>query len=328
MALKIVKASEPVTVDTIVLVIYGGPGMLKTSTAQTADRPLLLDTDKGIHRAVIRRDITPVESWPDIANIAREDVEGFRTLILDTSGRALDHLALHIMSANPKMGSGGALTLKGYGQLKSDFAAWLTKIRSFGLDIVLIAHSDEKQQGDDIIERLDITGSSKNEIYKVADAMGRMAIENGRLMLNFSPTATKFGKDPAQFGAVPVPVPEYSSTFLADLIQRLKDSMNKQSAEVQEAMARAEDWTAALAHCKTADHFTSMIERAESAREKRQLLEVAEKAGCTYDKDAKGFVGGPEPKATADAAQDAEQPEAEDEDPFAGMRGDKEGAAA
>jgi hypothetical protein len=49
-------------------------------------------------------------------------------------------------------------------------------LNSFGKDVVLIAHMDEQRNGDDIIERLDVQGGSKGEIYKAADAMGRVAV--------------------------------------------------------------------------------------------------------------------------------------------------------
>ena len=51
MSLKIVQPSEPLPVDNLVLTLYSAPGWGKTSLACTADKPLLLDADKGSHRA-------------------------------------------------------------------------------------------------------------------------------------------------------------------------------------------------------------------------------------------------------------------------------------
>lgn len=290
MALRIVAAAEPIVVETVCVTIYGPPGVGKTSLAFSAEAPLLLNADAGAHRSAFRQDTATANSWSDIAGITAEDVKPYKTLVLDTAGRALDLLTTDIIAGNPKMGRGGALTLQGYGELKSRFAAYLTLMRSFGLDIVLVAHSDEKQQGDDIIERIDMQGSSKNEVYKSADAMARLGIIDGVRVLSFSPTDTRFGKDPVQIGAIKVPDLSDDPHFLAGLIARIKDGLNSQSEAQRKATADLTEWKAALAMCKTAEDYNGMIPLAESKQQKRTLLNTAEAAGFTFDRDAGVFV--------------------------------------
>src|SRR5262245_47716571 len=200
MALRITKSSDPIEVKQLISCIYSPPGIGKSSLAFSAASPLLLDFDSGAHRALNRGDSVAVSSWSDVSSITADDVKGYQTLVVDTAGRALDALAQHIIQTQPKLArSGGALTLQGFGELKALFIAWTKTVRSFGLDLILLAHSDEQRgNGDDLIERIDVTGGSKNELYKVADLMGRLAIRNGRRVLNFSPTDTAFGKNPAQ----------------------------------------------------------------------------------------------------------------------------------
>lgn len=60
MPLKITRASDPITVNRINMVIYGPPGIGKTSLAFTADSPLLLDFDAGSYRAANRKDVVRV----------------------------------------------------------------------------------------------------------------------------------------------------------------------------------------------------------------------------------------------------------------------------
>ena len=111
-------------------------------------------------------------------------------------------------------------------------------LRSFGVDIVLISHSDEQKNGDDIIERLDITGGSKNEVYKVSDAMGRLSIRGGKRLLSFSPTETSFGKNPASLPILEVPEFNKEPEFLGTVIKQIKDTLNKVTAEQQEGCDR------------------------------------------------------------------------------------------
>lgn len=56
MALKITTANEANTITNIITVIYAAPGIGKTSLAFTADKPLLLDFDKGAGEYVAKSD--------------------------------------------------------------------------------------------------------------------------------------------------------------------------------------------------------------------------------------------------------------------------------
>ena len=202
MALRIISANEPMKVDQLVVTIYGQPGVGKTSLGFTAESPLLLDFDHGAYRAMGRKDTVDVSAWSDVTHIEASDLDGYKTIVVDTAGRALDALAADIIRREPKLGRGGALTQQGWGRLKSEFTSWLTLLRSFGLDVVLIAHGTEKMDGDETIVRLDVAGGSKDEIYKSADMMGRLFIRGGRRMISFDPTDTAYGKNPASFSAL------------------------------------------------------------------------------------------------------------------------------
>jgi hypothetical protein len=300
-ALKIVPAAEPIRVEQVVVTIYAVPGVGKTSLGFSADAPLLFDMDRGAYRSGYRKDSVQPVTWDDVAGVTAEDVKPYKTLVMDTAGRGLDLLAADIIRQNPKMGRGGALTLQGYGELKSRFTGFLKLIRGFGLDVVLVAHSDEKMQGDELIERIDMQGASKQEVYKSSDAMARLAFVGGKRVLSFSPTDTSFGKDPAGFGRI-----EYDLTtkpnFLGDTIRRLKESLNAmsedQKAAVEAAERRALEWDAQVGLARTAEDFDALIPEAKNATEKRGLVARADGRGFAFDKKAGRFAA----KAVAGAA--------------------------
>lgn len=291
MALKITKASEPIAVTAITTCLYAPPGVGKTSTAFTADSPLLLDFDRGSYRAANRKDVVQVDRWPDVAAITPDDLAAYSTIIVDTAGRALDMLSADIIARNPKMGYGGSLNQKGFGQLKSEFAAWLKSLRSIGKDVILIAHMDEQRQGEDIVERLDIQGSSKNEIYKSADAMGRLRIIDGRRVLDFNPSGTGFGKNPAQLPVMAVPDFATSPAFLADVIGQIKQSLNALSESAMAAMQAQADAHAEFITFDTAEQFTKKVDELADAAPaiKALLVKVAGEKGFTFDKKTKAF---------------------------------------
>jgi hypothetical protein len=294
MTLKITKAAEPITVDHLNVVIYGPPGLGKTSVAFTANEPLLLDFDKGSHRAANRKDAVRVSEWSEVAGITAEDLAPYKTVVMDTAGRALDALTVDIIRANPKHGRGGALTLQGYGELKSRFTSFLKLINSFGKDVVLIAHMDEQRSGDDVIERLDVQGGSKGEIYKAADAMGRLVLSNGQRWLRFSPTDAAFGKNPGQLDPLQVPGvddPAFAD-FLATVIQQTKDRLNSLTEEQREAMAEQTWFREVLPSIAMADEVNDLLTRAKAGGTACKMLlhKRAEEIGLTFDKTAGRYV--------------------------------------
>jgi hypothetical protein len=292
MALKIIKSSDPITVERINVCLYGAPGIGKTSLAFTAEAPLLLDFDNGAHRAANRKDSVRIANWSEVADMTADDLAPYRSVIVDTAGRALDVLTADIIRRNPKAGRGGALTLQGYGTLKAEFVAWLRMLNGFGKDVVLIAHMDEQRNGDDLIERLDVQGGSKGEIYKAADAMGRLSMKGGARTLSFDPTDAAFGKNPGQLEALAVPHPDRDPAFLAGVIQRIKDKLNTLSEEQRAAQAHLQGWRERIDAMASADDFNEALAQVKAETKAVQALfaSSATSKGLTFDKKAGKYV--------------------------------------
>lgn len=292
MALKITRATDQIVVERLNICIYGQPGAGKTSLAFTASRPLLLDFDNGAHRAAGRKDTVQVHAWSDVAGITAHDLADYDTVIVDTAGRALDCLAADIMQRDPKAGRGGALTLQGYGKLKAEFTAFLKLLNSFGKDVALIAHMEEQRNGDDIIERLDAQGGSKGEIYKAADAMGRVFVKGGSRYLDFSPREGSFGKNPGQLDVLEIPHPDKSPDFLATVIQAIKDKLNTLTEEQTKAQAELEAWRSRISDAEDAAAINALLPEAAKAPKavKAMLHDRATNIGLVYDKASRSYA--------------------------------------
>ena len=289
MPLKIVRAAEPMPIANIVLTVYAQPGLGKSTLGFTADKPLLLDFDKGAYRAAKRGDSVPVRSWADVQEMAAADLAEFNTVIVDTAGRALDSLAADIIAGNPKAGRGdGSLSLQGFGTLKSRFAQWQGFLRSLNKDLVLICHLDEQKQGDETIERIDAQGASKNEIYKSSDAMCRIRLDgrDGRY-LDFNPRAGGYGKNPAQLPQIPFPHPSQNPHFLADVIAQIKGSINKITADQGAAVKESQEWEEALKEVDTVMGAEAVL---KLARERKSEVGIALAGRKVIDLAAKASV--------------------------------------
>lgn len=290
--LKIIRATEPMTVANIVLTAYAAPGLGKTTLAFTAEKALLLDFDKGAYRSARRGDAVAVASWKDVQAMSPEDLAPYSTIVIDTAGRALDCLAQDIIEQNPKAGrADGSLTLQGFGSLKSRFAQWQAFLRSLGKDVVLLAHMDEQKNGDDTQERIDAQGASKNEIYKSSDAMCRIRLDgrDGRY-LDFNPRAGGFGKNPAQLPQIPFPHPDQNPRFLAEVIAQIKASINKITEGQAAAVNETKLWEQTVSQASSVQEINLLVslskERKLGKAQKTMLADKAKALGFEFDKTA------------------------------------------
>ena len=300
MAFRFSRLSE-ISVQHICCVIYGVPNVGKTSLALTASNPALLDFDSGAHRAVHPSDtprIAQARTWADLEGLDAGALEGVDTLIVDTGGAAVNALIADIIRRDPKLGSNGAPSLQGWGQLKSRFRMWVNNIRAFGVDVVLICHMNEEQRGDTVAERVDVAGSSRNEIYQRADIMGRMRFvtgEDGRTVrqLSFAPSPGAYTKN-VGLPEYEVPPPADAPDFLARVIADAKEKMNARSAAANaDAQADAE-WAEKLLALDTATEFNRAIAEAREAdipgRHRIALVKAGRARGHEWNAKEKLFT--------------------------------------
>lgn len=309
--IKIVKAEAPLLVSHLVVTLYGAPGIGKTSLAFTADAPLLLDFDRGAHRAANRKDTVQVGSWAEVADISAKDLEPYKTIVVDTVGRALDQLAASLIAADPKMGApSGGLSLPGFGALKASFSAWLGRLRLMGKDVVLIAHADEQRQGDAVIERLDAQGASRTEVYKVSDAMGRLHATTAGRVLAWDPTEAAFGKNPAGLRAEVVPPPAQEPAYLSRVIGAMKAHMNSSNEANKKTASELADAIASFDKMLTAEDFTRMREVLVALNAPTPTTKLfsalAKKAGVVWNKSRNAYDPPAAPATPAEALESAQ----------------------
>jgi len=318
MPIKITYSSDAIEVKNCAIVVYGQPGVFKTSLGFTACKPLLVDFDKGAKRALNRGDSVQVTTWADIEGIAKEDLDPYETLIIDTVGRMLDALEIDIMAKNPKHAqTDGTLTLKGYGSLKKRYQVWVDTMRSYGIDVVLLAHQKEKEVNDILVARPDVQGGSYSEVFKSADQVGYAYTDGGKRMLDFNPSDTHIGKNIINAEVYVVPDFNIEPMFLAGIIADVKEAMktiSEQGIIVQDAVAK---WREQILPAATADAINKLIAGVNKIKEvpvklqARQLLgDQAKGMDLVWDKTKKKY--GPKPSGEKAATHEADEKTADE----------------
>lgn len=260
MTLKIVAPSEPIKTENLVITLFGQPGIGKSTLAYSAPRPLLFDFDGGAQRAKGRKDTVLVRAWSDVADVQKEDVANHDTLILDTVGRALEFLAADLIRNDPKLArKSGDLSMQGFGALKSAFAQWLSRVRSFGKHVILIAHEKEEKDGDNTIVRVDAMGATRVEVIRLSDLVGFVAADRGKRTLDFSPTDKHTGKNCAGFEILSIPdiatAPDYLATVMTTALQK----MNEQTEDQRKREELIKYWMEYIPQIQTADAVNAAI---------------------------------------------------------------------
>lgn len=101
------KPSELAINSTIKVLIYGAPGMGKSTLGLSAPSPVLLDFDGGVQRVngAFQVPTLQVEKWDDVIAALNEDLSEYKTIVIDTAGKALDFMSAYIIKNEPKMES-------------------------------------------------------------------------------------------------------------------------------------------------------------------------------------------------------------------------------
>lgn len=300
--MRIIKGTDAIPVDHPVFLIFGQPGIMKTSLAYSAKDALLLDFDRGAHRAINRKDTLVIDSWADVAELLsnREALEPYATVAVDTVGRCLDVMTADIIRETPKLGPGGNLSMQGWGVLKKRFQSFMSTLRTLGKDVVLIAHDKEDKDGDARVVRPDIAGGSYGEVMKVSDFVAYAYMSGKNRVLDFNPTDRWIGKNPGAWEPFMVPAPAKATTFLADLIDKGRDALGHISEESAAITKQVELWREKLSGLNTPDELnaqmplikaiTSAIVQPQAAK---LLMDRGAELGLPFDAKGKQFTEQP-----------------------------------
>ncbi|MBX3253945.1 MAG: ATP-binding protein [Chitinophagaceae bacterium] len=311
--MPIIKANEPLPESSVVIGVYGEPGVAKTTIANTAENPLLCDFDRGSRRSLFRKDTLVLTGWNDVINEEKAGTfKGYKTIIIDTAKAALDDfLMTYVVEKDFKLRTN---KLGAYGAIGDEFKLFLNNRRNEGADVIIIAHAKKDEDTKKHIP--DITGQSYNLMLRVCDQLGYVSMINNKRTIQFSPTDVTVGKNTATLPIMEIPDKSDPAIthFMADIISKTKESLSRQSEAQAEATAKSEKFQKEIAAVQNVDDLNSVLTVVQLLPKflKDQLNKLigdkAKEKGYKFNRD-KVLFEDPAPAAVKSKTAPAEQEE-------------------
>lgn len=214
---------------TFSMIIYGSPGVGKSTLALSAPDPVLIDYDNGIarvhsyHRKATIKCATYEEVLKDLQSPAMAQ---FKTVVIDTGGSFVTYLQDWAMRTNPNVNrqKNGAISLKGFGAVKAEFQRFTNYVRdTLHKNIIYVFHSQEQSDKDgNPMQRLLCEGAVKNIVWQPCDFGGYVQMIGDQRTIAFSPTQEYFAKGCFGIEGIRV-IPTVGPTDTNDFISRLFD---------------------------------------------------------------------------------------------------------
>jgi phage nucleotide-binding protein len=197
--MKLEEPSEMREEQPIACLIYGQPGIGKTTLALSAPNPLLIDLENGQRRVEerFRKTRLNVSSYQDVLDILIDpSIDKFDSIVIDPLGKLIDYMGEWLIAKNWKYArADGSLSLQGWGALKVKVSELIRLLFRKNKYLIFVAHDteDKTTQGEKYI-RPKINGSGK-DIISDLDLMGYMFMSNGKRMLGLTPTDSYYAKN-------------------------------------------------------------------------------------------------------------------------------------
>jgi len=288
------------------MIISGQPGVGKSTLALSMPNPVMIDADNGVHRVDQRHRVPTLQvtSYQEVLDlIASDEIKPFETIVVDTVGRLLDFINVHIVKENPKLGqSDGQLAIKGWGVRAQVFRALLNTVKTMGKYLVFVAHITEDKDGDSKIIRPDFGGGKAGyDLIKDVDVVGYMEMLGRERTISFAPSERYYAKNSAKLDDVlkiPVLKDGVPNDFMTKIMSRFKDAADQEVVRLNEytvLMEQIKTTIDGIADVETANAVVAEMDKLPEVWDSKIKARAMFKAQIdmlklTYDKENKTFV--------------------------------------
>lgn len=229
--MKIIQPRDLTTDNPISCLVYGQPGVGKTTLALSAPNPILIDLDHGLHRVQKENQCPSVQvsNFEEILELIQsEDIKGFNSIVIDTFEKFIDCMFDYLVSKNAKLKNyNGMPSQAGWGQIKTTSKKIVSDLLKMSKNIIFVAHDREDKSGDEITIRPDISGASGKDLIKMIDLVGYMSVKGGKRTICFEPNDAFVAKNSLGMnGFMNIPT---ENCFFSTIIERISEKKQKEN---------------------------------------------------------------------------------------------------
>ena len=304
------RPSELSVKATLSVLIYGQPGIGKTTFGVSAPDAVLFDYDGGVQRINGAHQVPTLQpiSWED-TNLALQEIQNempeIKTIVIDTVGKMLDYMSAYIIKTDPKMAMrDSSLSLKGYGVRKQMFVNFIKQLSLMGKNVIFIAHEREDKRNETIIKRPEIGGSSQGDLIKELDLVGYMSAYGKDRVITFDPHEEYYAKNTCNLPAaikLPVVVDEsgkgMSNVAFSNIVAQYKVAQEKRqdtTARYEMLLGLIEETMSAVVDVESLNEAMVKLFAMEQIydsflRVQRAVANKGKELGFTYNKIAKRY---------------------------------------
>lgn len=294
------------------MILYGSPGIGKTTLALSAPDPVLIDFDRGMSRvrSQHRKPAIFCQTYEDVLkDLGSPDMQKFQTVVVDTGGSFITFLQDWAMRDNPAQNrqKNGAISLKGFGAVKQEFIRFTNYVKdTLNKNLIYVFHSIEQSDKDgNPQQRLMCEGAAKNIVWTPCDFGGYLQMIGDKRVICFTPEQEFFAKGCHGIKghiAVPDLGPTDANDFITRLFEQAKANIAAEAEEfapVKEqydrVMATVHQIVDSVVDIETANRaakdLPALAHALTSKKEASALLdEKARSLGLTFSKSAGGYI--------------------------------------
>ncbi len=292
-------------------IIYGSPGIGKTTLALSAPKPVLIDFDHGVSRvkAEHRKDTIVCKDYDEVwRDVNSPEMAQYETVIIDTGGSFVTYLKDWAMrTKGAKQKNGEFNSLKGFGYVKSEFNRFTDHVKTvLNKNIIYVFHSQEQADKDgNPQQRLMCEGSVRNTVWNGCDFGGYVQMIGDVRTICFNQEQEYFAKATHGItGRVPIPQlkPGEPNDFMTRLFEKakaniiaendvyrpLREQYDKAMAEGQaiiDNVVNAETANAAMQPFKEIKHSMTSEKELSNA-----FIAKVKALGLAWDKEQKQYT--------------------------------------
>lgn len=214
------KKNEIVLSQKIKGMLYGEPGIGKSTLALSMPAPVLLfDFDNGISRvqAEYRTDTVQLKSLQEFKEVLHnEDLSEYKSFVIDGFGKYIERIYNEMLKTGKK-------SQQTWGKTLEEFKEINLLLNDMPQHICYVAHQKARKTGEGENDKFGVDGSGSAKDYLIGelDYVGYMEMLGRKRSVSFSPSEKFYAKNSIgidDYLEVPVLKEGDANTFLADVI--------------------------------------------------------------------------------------------------------------